>query len=148
MGIGNKGNPAHPLAADISKQRAKQKAGIIAIIVLSSVFAVILFSGAAWCIIFKLRYGSHPPGHSPSSLTKASGTITLISILVPNSYSVLVTALKFVLSYYVPLWSELPWKKKIIMSNALEIFGAQSSIFSEVPVLTFEHLREMKYKAK
>ncbi|XP_078152073.1 receptor-like serine/threonine-protein kinase ALE2 isoform X4 [Carex rostrata] len=74
MGIGNKGNPAHPLAADISKQRAKQKAGIIAIIVLSSVFALILFSGAAWCVIFKLRYGSHPPGHTPSSLTKASGT--------------------------------------------------------------------------
>lgn len=108
MGIGNKGNPAHPLAADISKQRAKQKAGIIAIIVLSSVFALILFSGAAWCVIFKLRYGSHPPGHTPSSLTKASGTITLISILVPNSYSVLITALNFLLSYYVPLWSELP----------------------------------------
>jgi hypothetical protein len=75
MGNGNKGNPAHPLAADIGKQRAKQKAGIIAIIVLSAVFAVILFAGAAWFVLFKLRYSSHPSGHTPSSLTKASGIV-------------------------------------------------------------------------
>lgn len=74
---GNKGKPEHPLAADISRQRAKQKAGIISIIVLSSVFALILFAGAAWFAIFKLRYGSHRPGHTPSSLAKASGTITI-----------------------------------------------------------------------
>ncbi|KAJ4787398.1 Protein kinase superfamily protein [Rhynchospora pubera] len=74
MGNGNRGTTEHPLAADISKQREKQKAGIIAIIVLSSVFALVLFVVAAWFVIFKLRYGRHLPVQTPSSLTKASGT--------------------------------------------------------------------------
>jgi hypothetical protein len=157
MGNGNKGNPEHPLAADISKQRAKQKAGIIAIIVLSSVFAVILFAGAAWFVLFKLRYSSHPPGHTPSSLTKASGMITLLNILVPNFLCL--SKIYHICTVYAP-YSSLNYLKEIQISNVQCFREFWSSIYPSLvkclscifPIFTFqvwstfEHLCEILRK--
>ncbi|XP_066168984.1 receptor-like serine/threonine-protein kinase ALE2 isoform X9 [Oryza sativa Japonica Group] len=65
-GLSNVNDPRlHPLAVDVGNHRETKSRGIIVIIVLSSVFAFILCSGAALVICFKIRNRNHLTEESP-----------------------------------------------------------------------------------
>ncbi|KAF0916714.1 hypothetical protein E2562_011563 [Oryza meyeriana var. granulata] len=65
-GLSNVNDPRlHPLAVDVGNHRETKSRGIIVIIVLSSVFAFILCSGAALVIYFKIRNRNHLTEETP-----------------------------------------------------------------------------------
>uniref|UniRef100_A0A0E0DNP4 Protein kinase domain-containing protein n=1 Tax=Oryza meridionalis TaxID=40149 RepID=A0A0E0DNP4_9ORYZ len=80
-GLSNVNDPRlHPLAVDVGNHRETKSRGIIVIIVLSSVFAFILCSGAALVICFKIRNRNHLTEESPMP-PKPAGTAKTFSLI-------------------------------------------------------------------
>uniref|UniRef100_A0A0D9V4T4 Protein kinase domain-containing protein n=1 Tax=Leersia perrieri TaxID=77586 RepID=A0A0D9V4T4_9ORYZ len=78
-GLSNVNDPRlHPLAVDVGNHRETKSRGIVVIVVLSSVFAFILCSGAALVIYFKIRSRNHLIEEESSMPPKPTGPGSVI----------------------------------------------------------------------
>ena len=67
-----------PLGVDVGKRKEKLSGSLIAIIVLSSVMAIVITVGAAWLLLLKCRNRSSQPPPTlqpPLPLAKPSGSL-------------------------------------------------------------------------